>query len=140
MKHIFDKQVTEEIISRIEKLTPETRPLWGTMNAAQMLAHCNVTYELVYEHKHPKPGPFKKFLLKLFVKNVVVNDKPYKRNSPTAPEFLVKDSRNFESEKARLIAFIRKAQEEGEKAFEGRASFSFGNLSARDHHLSQFGV
>jgi hypothetical protein len=150
MKNIFEKQVTDEIISRIEKLTPQTRPLWGTMNATQMLAHCNVTYELVYEQKHKKPGAFKKFLLKLLVKNVVVNDSAYKKSSPTAPEFLIKDTRSFETEKSRLIAFLRKTQQEGEKAFDGKESFSFGKLNAKEwnnmfykhleHHLAQFGV
>ena len=150
MKNIFEKHVAEEIISRIEKLTPQSRPLWGTMNVAQMLSHCNVTYELVYEKKHKKPGAFKKFLLKQFVKNVVVNDKAYKKGSPTAPEFLVKDSRDFETEKARLISYIKRVQQEGQKAFDGRESFSFGKLTVNewnnmfykhlDHHLSQFGV
>jgi Protein of unknown function (DUF1569) len=150
MKNIFEKQVTDEIISRIEKLTPETRPLWGTMNVSQMLAHCNVTYELIYENKHNKPGAFKKLLLKMFVKNIVVNDKAYKRSSPTAPEFLIKGPRDFEPEKSRLISYIKRAQLEGQKAFEGKESFSFGKLNVQewnnmfykhlDHHLSQFGV
>ena len=34
------------------------------MNGAQMLAHCSVTYELIYEDKHPAPSGFVKFLLK----------------------------------------------------------------------------
>ncbi len=150
MKNIFDRQVTEEIISRIEKLHPGSKPLWGKMTVAQMLAHCNVTYELVYENKHKKPGPFKRFLLKLFVKDVVVNEKPYKRESPTAPEFFIKDERDFDTEKRRLIAHLRKTQEHGGSWFDGRESHSFGKLGTQqwnnmfykhlDHHLSQFGA
>jgi hypothetical protein len=150
MKNIFEKQVTDEIISRIEQLTPGTRPLWGTMNVSQMLAHCNVTYELIYENKHAKPSGLKKFLLKMFVKNIVVSDKAYRKSNPTAPEFLIKDARDFETEKARLISFVKRTQSEGEKGFEGKTSFSFGELSSKewnnmfykhlDHHLSQFGV
>jgi ribonuclease HIII len=26
---------------------------WGKMNAGQMLAHCNITYEMAYENIHP---------------------------------------------------------------------------------------
>lgn len=49
MKNIFDKDVSEEVITRINKLDSTTKPQWGRMNVAQMLAHCNVTYEMVYE-------------------------------------------------------------------------------------------
>jgi hypothetical protein len=150
MKNIFEKQVADEIISRIEKLTPETRPLWGTMDVSQMLAHCNVTYELIYENKHAKPGVFKKLLLKAFVKNIVVNEKAYKKSNPTAPEFLIRGPRDFQTETNRLISFIKRVQQEGEKSFEGKESFSFGKLSSTqwnnmfykhlDHHLTQFGV
>jgi len=38
MKNIFDKKVTEEVIGRIQKLTPETQPQWGKMSADQMMA------------------------------------------------------------------------------------------------------
>jgi hypothetical protein len=150
MKNIFDSKVMTEYVARINQLSPDSQPKWGKMNVAQMLAHCNVTYELVFENKHPKPNAFKKFLLKLFVKSIVVSEKPYKNNSPTAPEFKIVDARIFEEEKKRLIAYIHKAQELGENYFEGKESHSFGKLNKTewnnmfikhlDHHLSQFGV
>ena len=150
MKNIFDKTVTEEIINRIQKLTPQTQPVWGKMNVAQMLAHCSVTYEFIYEDKHPAPKGFRKFLLKTFVKGIVVSEKPYKKNSPTAPAFLIVDERKFEEERTRLINFIRTTAEKGMAWFEGKESHSFGVLSGLewnnmfykhlDHHLSQFGV
>jgi len=71
-KNLFDAQELQETIERINQLSHETPALWGKMNVAQMLAHCNVTYELVYTDKHPKPQGFKKFMIKLFAKNVVV--------------------------------------------------------------------
>ena len=71
------------------------------MSVDQMLAHCNVTYEFLYEEIHPKPNAFKKFLLKAFVKNIVVSEKPYKKSSQTAPEFVMKGTKNFEEEKIR---------------------------------------
>ncbi len=103
MKNIFEKSVTEELISRIENLTPETQPEWGKMDVAQMLAHLNVAYEFVYTDKHrsTKAKGFKKFMLKLFVKNMVVNEKPYPKNGRTAPQFLITDEKVFSDEKAR---------------------------------------
>ena len=150
MKSVYNQTDTAEIISRINKLTPETKPLWGKMSVDQMLAHLNVAYEMAFEDNHPKPGAFKRFLLKTFVKDTVVNDKPYKRSSQTAPEFLIKDSKNFNQEKQRLIAYINKTQQLGQPHFEGKPSHSFGELTSSewnnmfykhlDHHLSQFGV
>ena len=148
--NIFNTDVSANVIRRIEQLTPRTAALWGKMTASQMLAHCNVTYELVYENKHPAPGFFMKLMLKSFVKPAVVTEKPYPKNSRTAPAFLITGERNFEAEKKRLIAHIQKTQQLGEKHFDNKESISFGKLSTTewnnmfykhlDHHLSQFGV
>lgn len=150
MKSIFDAEVSNEFIERINKLTSETQPLWGKMSVAQMLAHCCVTYEMVYEDKHKKPSGFLKFILKLFVKPTVVTEKSYKKNSQTAPAFLISDTRIFETEKSRLIDFIKQTQSLGADHFDGKESHSFGVLNMTewnnmfykhlDHHLSQFGV
>jgi hypothetical protein len=78
MKDIFDKTISEEIIERINSLSINSEPKWGIMTVDQMLAHCNVTYELVYDNKHSKPKGLKKWMIKTFVKNIVVSEKPYK--------------------------------------------------------------
>ncbi len=115
-----------------------------------MLAHCNVTYEMVLDNKHPKPNFLMKLILKLFVKKNVTSETPYKHNSRTAPAFLITDSRDFEKEKNRLISYINKTQQLGEAHFHNRESHSFGALNKTewnnmfykhlDHHLTQFGV
>ena len=89
-------------------------------------------------------------MLRAFVKKLVVNDKPYKRNSRTAPEFIITDSKYFETEKNRLETYINKTVQLGESAFDGKVSHSFGALNKEewnnmfykhlDHHLSQFAV
>src|SRR6187431_1380699 len=108
MKSIFNQAVVTETINRIDKLTPESKALWGKMSVSKMLAHCNVAYELVYEDKHPKPKGVLKFFLKSFVKNFVVNEKPYKKSVMTSPHFIIKDERVFEKEKSRLIDYLTK--------------------------------
>lgn len=150
MKNMFDEQDVNEIIGRINNLSPGSEPIWGKMDVAQMLAHCCVTYEFIYENNHAAPGAFKRLLLKAFVKPAVVGDKPYKRNSPTAPEFLIKSGKDFSVEKNRLIDYIRRTQTLGSQHFDGKESRSFGKLTLKewntmfakhlDHHLSQFGV
>lgn len=151
LPNIFTQEVADTIIQRINQLTPQSQAQWGKMNVAQMLAHCNVTYEMVYEEgKHSKPNFFMSFILKSFVKKGVVNEVPYKQNLPTAPQFVMVDQKDFEQEKQRLTDFINKTQQLGEAHFDGKASHSFGALNKvewnnmfwkhLDHHLRQFGV
>lgn len=151
IKNIFTKAVTDEFIGRIENLTPQSKPLWGKMNVSQMLAHCSVSYEMVYEmDKFPKPGKFMKFIIQLLAKSQVVGEKPYPKNGRTAPQFVITDEREFEKEKAKLVEYLQKTLQLGESHFDGKESHSFGNLSKKewnnlfykhlDHHLSQFSV
>jgi len=150
LTNVFQPTTANELIDRINKLQSNSQPKWGKMSVDQMLAHCNVTYEMIYTDKHPQPNFLMKLILKTFVKNVVVNEKPYKHNSATAPQFIISDHRNFEEEKSRLTAYILQVSKEGEAAFSGKESKSFGNLSSTewnnmlykhlDHHLTQFAV
>ena len=147
---IFSKNETDKIIERINSLTPDTQPAWGTMSVAQMLAHCNVTYEMMYENIHKKPNAFMKIILKALVKNIVVSDKPYQHNSRTAPQFIIKETKDFAIEKQRLIDYINKTQQLGAAYFDNKESHSFGALTKTEwnnmlykhlnHHLTQFGV
>lgn len=147
---IVSKEVADGIIARIQKLSNTSQPQWGKMTVAQMLAHCNVTYEYIFEDHYKKPGGFRKLMLRLLVKPIVVGEKPYSHNSPTAPDFRISDERAFAKEQARLIDFISRTQQLGRAHFEGYESHSFGKLTGSewnnmfykhlDHHLNQFGV
>lgn len=151
MENVFDAKDAQNYINRINNLVEDTHGLWGKMTVDQMLAHCCITYEMVYEpENHKKPGAIAKFILKSFVKSKVVGEKAYPRDSPTAPQFLITGRRNFDDEKKRLIGYIQKTQQLGASAFHGKESFSFGTLTSDEwnnmfakhlnHHLSQFGV
>ncbi len=61
-KSLYSTEVYEDCLSRIKKLTSETQPQWGTMTAAQMLAHCSEIQE-VTNGKELKNTPF---IVKLF--------------------------------------------------------------------------
>ena len=150
MKSVYDRAVVTGLESRIAQLTPSTTPQWGRMSVDQMLAHVNVVYDMAYTDKYPKAGGLKRLLLKLFVKQAVVGPKPYKRNTPTAPEFRMVGRKEFEAEREKLVTYLRRVQRDGENAFAGRESPSFGPLTSAewdvlfykhlDHHLTQFGV
>lgn len=150
MHNIFEVETVAQLSNRINALTPTTTPAWGKMTVDQMLAHCNVTYEMVYENTHPKPGPFKRFIINLFVRQAVLGPKPYKRNLPTAPQFKMVSAKDFAHEQQRLLGYLQRVLAEGASAFNGRESNSFGALTSAewnvmfykhlDHHLTQFGV
>lgn len=150
MKDVFDPAVTDELVGRLRSLEPATHPRWGRMSVGQMLAHCCVPYEMVYEEKHARPGAVARFLLRLFVKRGVVGEKRYRRNTPTAPAFRITDERDFHRERDRLIGYLERTAELGGDHFHGRESLSFGPLTRTewsnlfykhlDHHLTQFGV
>ncbi|MGV3710033.1 MAG: DUF1569 domain-containing protein [Gemmatimonas sp.] len=150
IRNIFDPAVADEVIGRINRLTPATTPAWGKMTVDQMLAHLNVMYVMVYETTIPRPNAFMRLILRTFVKNAVVGPKPYPRSTPTAPAFRMTGMKDFAAEKARLVAYMQRVARDGKAAFEGRESHSFGPLTASewnvlfykhlDHHLTQFGV
>ena len=148
--YTFDPETTKHYLDRIEKLTHETQPEWGKMNVGQMLAHLSVAYDMDNGTITERPGWFGRLMINLFVKKMVINDKPYKKNLRTAPVFLMTDKKDFEKEKKKLIAHIKYVDEKGEAYYEGRENLSFGPLTAKEwsnvfskhlhHHLSQFGV
>ena len=150
LPNVFNEAAVNLLVTRVNNLTADKVALWGKMNVAQMLAHCNVTYEMVYDNIHKTPNAVVRFILKALVKNKVVNEKPYTHNGSTAPQFVIKTTKNFNVEKKRLIDYILKSQKNGEAYFNNKASHSFGNLTSTewnnmfykhlDHHLNQFGV
>lgn len=150
MKNVFSKEDCDEIIDRINQLEDNSKELWGKMSVDQMLAHCNVTYEMVYSTIHKKPNFIMKIILKTLVKNKVVSEELYDKNQKTAPQFIITKEKNFEKEKLRLIEYIEKTQALGGDYFDNKESHSFGKLSTKewnnmfykhlDHHLKQFGV
>lgn len=147
---VFDAKTTQALLDRLEKLSPEMKPKWGSMDASKLLAHLNVTYDLAYERIPNKLNFFMKLMMKLFVKDKVTNEVPYKQNERTAPVFIIKNDRDFAKEKAILIQNIKETATKGASFFEGRENTSFGVLSASqwsnmfykhlDHHFRQFGV
>ena len=150
LPNVCDPQVAQNLIHRIEQVTAETQPLWGKMNASQMLAHCNVTYDYIFAERTEKHNFLVKWILKTFVKKKVTSEVPYEHNMATSPAFIIPDTKNFTQEKTRLINYINKVVSNGNKYFEGKSSNSFDVLTTEewnnmmykhlDHHLRQFGV
>jgi hypothetical protein len=149
MKTIFNEADKNEILARIEKLTPETQHLWGKMNVSQMLAHCAVGAQWPSGDVAVKGSPIS-LIGQFFKKSFIHTDKPFRKNSPTAPELTMVDPKDFQKEKAAFIAAVNKLYAGGEKGIKTEKHTFFGKMTPEewgilnykhaDHHLSQFGV
>jgi hypothetical protein len=147
---IYLASTTAELTRRIDQLNPQSQAIWGKMNVGQMLSHCAVPYEQILGTNTVQPPLFMRIILKLFLKNSMVNEVPYKQNLPTAPSFIRTEQYDVDKEKDRLKNLIRTIQEMGDKKLAATPSLSLGMLSATewnnllykhiDHHLQQFGV
>ena len=147
---LFDRADLDQLIARIDRLDADTQPGWGKMNAAQMLAHNSVAFDISYGRRSGGGNFITRLMMKWLVRPTVIGDKPYQKNGPTGPAFVVRDDRDFGKEKAELIANLEQVHADGAAYFEGREQEAFGVLTARewnrmfvkhlDHHLRQFGV
>jgi hypothetical protein len=147
MSSIYNKTDNDAVISRINNLTSESKAVWGKMSVDQMLKHTNEAIIVAFGENEIKVNFLMKFLGKM-IKNKVFNSE-FKKNSPTAKEFIFTDKYDFESSKNELIKnFSRFA--EGEKSIKLTNHPFWGKMTPDDwnklmwnhvdHHLRQFGV
>ncbi len=149
MKSLFDPAAKSEIFSRIEKLRHDTKPVWGKMNSGQMLAHNTAALEYACGDWTGKQIFIGK-IIGSFMKKSFYNDKPYSKNSPTSPRFIISNQREFESEKVKLLAIVTRYHDGGPDKSTKSPHMFFGNMPPEhwgmgmykhlDHHLTQFGV
>jgi hypothetical protein len=149
MKSLFVPSERRQILDRLEKLEAGAARQWGKMGPAQMLAHCAIALE-VGAGERERPHSLLGKVLGRFVKGSLLGDKPFSKNSPTDPTFIVSDPRDFAKEKARLVALVNRFGEAGASAADGRMHSFFGRLKGDewgvltykhlDHHLTQFGA
>ena len=147
IKNLFDPAVKQDILVRINKLTPASKPLWGKMNVAQMLAHLQVPIGVADGSQKLKRTFFGRIVGPM-VKSIIYNEKPFKRSLPTDPSFVMTGSeKDFEAEKSKLMAMVSNFSEASivneTHTFFGKLTkeqWSKGTWKHLDHHLQQFGV
>jgi len=149
MKNLFDTDASAEIVRRINKLTPSTQRVWGKMNVSQMMAHCSSAIEMQMGDVTPK-RVFIGRLIGPFFKSFMTGEKPMSKNSPTAPELVIVDERDFNKEREKLIGLVNRFTKDGPHGVTKHPHPFFGKLTTDewatgaykhlDHHLTQFGV
>jgi hypothetical protein len=149
MDSIFDKSGNSTLISRINKLTPESQAVWGKMNVNQMLSHCHCPIDVATGDLKMRANWLMKQMGKMF-KNKILNSTEFKKNSPTAPDFIRKGDYDFYKTKEELITKVSKFSELGHSIIKNNEHPFFGKMSYEewdklqwmhlDHHLKQFGA
>lgn len=147
IKNLFDSAVKQDIVSRINQLTPQTQRKWGKMDVAQMLAHCRLPLEVVMGQRILKSNLIQKLIFPLF-KSILYNENPYKQGLPTDKSYITTGiSTDFNQEKQKLIELLNSFSESsailekhpvfGKLTKEQWSKTTWKHL---DHHLKQFGV
>lgn len=149
MSSIYNKNDNDIIIARINKLSPDSKAQWGKMTVDQMLSHCQAPIDVAFGNLALRSNFLMRTMGKLF-KNKIINSAEFKKNSPTAPDFIRKGSYDFEKTKRELIEKINQFSTLAEKAIKNTKHPFFGEMSHEEwdklqsmhleHHLKQFGV
>ncbi|HYK42139.1 MAG TPA: DUF1569 domain-containing protein [Thermoanaerobaculia bacterium] len=147
MPNLFDPAAREALLTRLSQLQPGAPRQWGKMGVAQMLAHCSVAMEAATGDRPRKQMLIGK-AISWMVRSKVLGDEPFSKNSPTDPTFIVKDEKDFETERRRLADLVSRFCEAGREnasrythSFLGRMSGDdWGVMMYKhiDHHLKQF--
>ncbi len=147
MKSVFNPAVHRELQDRVQRLTPQHRAQWGTMSAAQMVAHLTDSLKMASGELEvaPKKVPIRFSPLKELVLYVL----PIPKGLPTAPELIARKPGDWTAEIASLREQLNGLVERGAEAL-APSHPAFGTLSPKqwgvlvyrhmDHHLRQFGV
>ncbi len=146
-KSLSNARVRQELLDRLERLTPEATPLWGRMTAHQMLAHL-ADWMLMAKgeikttaRKHPLRNPP--------LKQLAIYWLPFPKNVPTSPELIGRALLDWSIERA--------AVRKGVESFDNLDANTtwpehpvFGKMTSNawcvfayrhmDHHLRQFGI
>ncbi|MCB9224963.1 MAG: hypothetical protein H6582_12335 [Crocinitomicaceae bacterium] len=150
MKNFFDQAVKNSIQARIDKLSPESKALWGKMNVNQAMLHMQMALEVPIGKIDPSPSDVPKvpkWLLRFFLLKV----KAPKGKANTFKELNMVDnkidpvdfSKGQQNLKAAIEELFKADQLIPENKLAGKFSKTdWGKLTFNhmDHHLRQFGV
>ena len=151
MKNWFNPGDAADLIRRLDDLTPDGRPKWGSFTPQALLCHLADPVRVAMGEKAAKP--LRGALALPGIAHAIVWFLPWPRAAPTAPEFLpgagMTTPKEFKEDKRVLVDVLCRFSETPKgKALSPNPVF--GRLSRRawgrlmwrhlDHHLRQFGL
>lgn len=143
----------DKLICAIKKLTPETKPKWGKMNATQMVWHCKKFIIFYQNEKNYPPNLRTKtlgYLHMFFLRYIIKWDyDKYPKNTPTLKFFDPAKAKDvdLEDEKKELLKRLKMVNEYDQEfivnTMHGKVRRETFKEVVRGHtsfHLKQFGV
>src|ERR1041385_674558 len=149
MNNLYDPKDNAGILERISKVKPDSKAQWGTMNAAQMMAHIHVAMQSAMGNNNMKRSFMGRFIGPL-IKPGVMGSKPLPKSTPTDVTHIFPNDIDFAESQSKAIAAVKKFIENGPSKATTHPHPFFGRLTPGewailqwkhlDHHLRQFGV
>jgi hypothetical protein len=149
MKHLYEPAVVAEVQARIARLRPDSDRQWGSMSAAQMLAHLALTMDYALGGFELPRHPLGRLIGGFAKRSLLEKGKPMGRNAPTHPSVKIGNAPDFAVERQRLQQAIDRFAS-GPAACTPHPHFFFGRMTPAewaafsyvhlDHHLRQFRV
>lgn len=150
MKTVFESQVREELIRRINSLNVDHKAQWGKMNLFQMLKHNTYwnRWILGKEQHIYKQDFLGKLFGKIALKKMIKDESPFDKNIPTSAQFKVKEmDGDIKAEISEWISLTDAYENFDNPSF---IHDFFGKMTKEqigilaykhsDHHLRQFGA
>lgn len=147
MNSICNKNDCVNLLNRLKKLEPETKPNWGNFSASKMVAHISDALKMSLGIVKPE---FKKSPISLApIRWLIIYVFPMPKNVPTAKELISRDDINITeeiNEIEKMLEKFRAKDAEGEwpvhPAFGKLSKKTWGALQYKhcDHHLKQFSL
>jgi hypothetical protein len=146
-KSLSNARIRQEMLERLERLTPGATPLWGRMTAPQMLAHL-ADWLLMAKGELPVAA-IPSFLRYAPVKQLAIYWLPFPRKVQTAPELILRKPSEWDIEHAAVRRHVQSFENmEAEAAWPEHPVF--GKMTPKawcvfayrhaDHHFRQFGI
>ena len=147
MKSLFDQEAIAEIRQRLDNLSEDSQRQWGKMTPGQMLHHCQGPFNIMLGKNDYGMKP--NWLAQLLFKKSLYNDKPWRKNLPTAKFLRETEPRDFNDSKEGLLSLLTAFEGERDRsdwaphpAFGKFTKQQWGQMQYKhlDHHLRQFGI
>lgn len=146
--HLLQPQVYNDLLGRLDKLSPSSQAVWGKMDVAQMLAHVTAFLELGMTDEKARQTLMGRVLGSRVKRQILTKGVP--QNLPTIPRIEISNSREFQKEKEVLRCKLEHFHKSGEGGITQQPHDFFGRMAADEwarlqyvhvhHHFKQFGV
>lgn len=147
MKSLLTADGHKEIVARMSQLSEASERKWGKMTVGQMAWHCQYPLKLAIKNKENSSKG--NWFIKTFFKKSLYNDKPWRKNLPTAPQLKAREPKDFKIETELLKTLVDDFYALRDRdhwyphpTFGTFTKEQWGQLQYKhlDHHLKQFGV